>query len=63
MHAPGKCRKCEQVGHNKSCKNDPTNETTPPSQTVGGPSSLRRKIMVTSFYYKLLFSSRFSLCT
>ncbi|GMY25988.1 putative transcription factor interactor and regulator CCHC(Zn) family [Fagus crenata] len=46
IHAPGKCRKCGQVGHNKrSCKNDPTNETTPPSQTAVGPSSLRRKIM------------------
>uniref|UniRef100_A0A2N9J841 CCHC-type domain-containing protein n=1 Tax=Fagus sylvatica TaxID=28930 RepID=A0A2N9J841_FAGSY len=46
IHAPGKCRKCGQVGHNKrSCKNDPTNETAPPSQTAAGPSSLRRKIM------------------
>uniref|UniRef100_A0A2N9J1P5 CCHC-type domain-containing protein n=1 Tax=Fagus sylvatica TaxID=28930 RepID=A0A2N9J1P5_FAGSY len=46
IHAPGKCRKCGEVGHNKrSCKNDPTNETAPPSQTAAGPSSLRRKIM------------------
>ena len=50
IHAPGKCNKCELVGHNKRrCKKEPTNETTPPSQiteappvqTVAAPQSIR----------------------
>ncbi|GMY07370.1 hypothetical protein FCV25MIE_02609 [Fagus crenata] len=50
IHAPRKCRKCGQVGHNKrSCTNDLTNETAPPSQIAAGPS-LRRKIMYHSTF-------------